>query len=452
VAHQEGSGPVADFCLRLRRLQQSSSLDLSAVARRLGYSRSQLYEILSGRISRPPEWDRLVEPLVRVCTGDDEQSLAWWRRRYDVLVEVYSTLRNQPRPDGTLRPAEATQVMPAQLPAHAAVFTDRKNELAELDQLLATPAGATGAMTIALISGTAGVGKTALALRWAHRARSRFPDGQLYVNLRGYDPAPSLHPGQVLDCFLRALRVSAEKTPTDVEAKAGLYRSLLDGQRVLVVLDNAGTADQVRPLLPGSPGCLVVVTSRSRLSGLVVRDGAHRVTLHPLPVADALILLREIIGADRVDAEPEMAVQLAHQCAHLPLALRLSAERVVSHPHLTLAELVGELADERDRLDLLVVPDDESTAMRAVFFWSYRSLPPESARMFRLLGLHTGPDISVPLAALLSNTTLLEARRLLDVLTSVHLLEETGHGRYRFHDLLRAYAAERAAAEDTEEG
>jgi hypothetical protein len=163
-------------------------------------------------------------------------------------------------------------------------------------------------------------------------------------------------------------------------------------------------------------------------------------------------LLREIIGADRVDAEPEMAVQLAHQCAHLPLALRLSAERVVSHPHLTLAELVGELADERDRLDLLVVPDDESTAMRAVFFWSYRSLPPESARMFRLLGLHTGPDISVPLAALLSNTTLLEARRLLDVLTSVHLLEETGHGRYRFHDLLRAYAAERAAAEDTEEG
>ncbi|HSL08536.1 MAG TPA: tetratricopeptide repeat protein, partial [Pseudonocardiaceae bacterium] len=293
-------------------------------------------------------------------------------------------------------------------------------------------------------------GKTALAVRWAHRVQDRFPGGQLYVNLRGYDHGPPVIPEQALDGFLRALDVPVEKIPVGMEAKAGLYRSLLNGRQVLVVLDNAHTAEQVRPLLPGSPGCLVVVTSRSRLSGLFVRDGAHRVNIDPLPPAEAVMLFRQIIGVARVDAEPDVAVELARQCAYLPLALRISAERVASHPHITLADLASGLANERDRLDVLVADDDETTAVRSVFFWSYRTLAPAAARIFRLLGLHAGPHISVPATAALAGTTPPQARQLLDVLTCVHLLEETGHDRYRFHDLLRLYAAERAATEETD--
>jgi NB-ARC domain-containing protein/tetratricopeptide repeat protein len=303
---------------------------------------------------------------------------------------------------------------------------------------------------IFVISGTAGVGKTALAVRWAHQLQDRFPDGQLYVNLRGYHPGPPMTPEQALDCFLRALDVSVEKIPIGMDEKAGLYRSLLNGRRVLVVLDNANTVEQVRPLLPGSPGCLVVVTSRSQLAGLFIRDGAHRVSLDPLPPAEAVLLLRQIMGAARVDAEPDVAVKLARQCAYLPLALRISAERVVSRPHITLADLAGELANERDRLDVLAAHDDETTAVRSVFFWSYRTLPPAAAHIFRLLGLHAGPDISIPVAAVLAGTTPPQARLLLNVLTGVHLLEETGHDRYRFHDLLRVYAAERVATEETD--
>ncbi|MBV9730901.1 MAG: tetratricopeptide repeat protein [Pseudonocardiales bacterium] len=232
--------------------------------------------------------------------------------------------------------------------------------------------------------------------------------------------------------------------------QAALYRSLLDGRRVLVLLDNASTSEQVRPLLPGSPDCLAVVTSRSRLSGLVVRDGAHRMNLEPLPLAEAIMLLRHIIGAVRVDTELNAAAELARQCAYLPLALRIAAERVASRPGRTLADLSEELGDERNRLDMLVAGDDDTAAVRVVLSWSYRALPPETARVFRLLGLHVGPDISLPAAAALAGTTTAQARQLLDHLTGEHLLEETGRERYRFHDLLRVYAAERAATEETD--
>jgi hypothetical protein len=291
VVEREGGGPVADFCTGLRRLQRGCGLDRSSLARRLGYSRSQLYEILDGRISRPPEWDRLVEPLVRVCTGNDEGAVAEWRQRHDVLAEVYSALRNQHRQHGTPSSTGVARVVPAQLPTDVDVFTGRANELAELDHHLAVMSGTSTAVMISVVSGSAGVGKTALAVRWAHRVQDRFPGGQLYVNLRGYDPGPPMTPEQALDGFLRALDVSIEKIPAGMEAKAGLYRSLLNGRRVLVVLDNAHTAEQVRPLLPGSPGCLVVVTSRNRLSGLIARDGAHRVNLDPLPPSEAVMLL-----------------------------------------------------------------------------------------------------------------------------------------------------------------
>jgi tetratricopeptide (TPR) repeat protein len=339
-----------------------------------------------------------------------------------------------------------------QLPMDVAHFTGREAELTALDARLIQDDGRRPTtMAIAVITGTAGVGKTALAVRWAHRVRDRFPEGQLFVNLRGYDPGLPMAPEQALEEFLRALDVPAERIPAGLGARAALYRSLLDGRRVLIVLDNANAAEQVRPLLPGSATCRVVVTSRSRLSGLIAHDGASRVTVDLLPPAEAIALLGHVIADHRVAAEPESTVQLASRCAYLPLALRLAAERAAAHPHLTLAELAGELAVVHDRLDLLATAEeDEATALRAVFSWSYQALAPPAARVFRLLGLHAGPDISTWATAALTNTTPAAARRLLETLAGTHLIEETGKDRYRLHDLLRVYAAERATAEETD--
>ncbi len=340
--------------------------------------------------------------------------------------------------------------VPRQLPVDVAHFTGRGAELATLDAPLAQDGAARPAAMV--IAGTAGVGKTALVVRWAHQARDRFPDGQLFVNLRGYDPGSPMAPEQALEEFLRALDVPAERIPAGLGEKAALYRSLLDGRRVLIVLDNANAAEQVRPLLPGSATCWVVVTSRSRLSGLVARDGASRVTVDLLPPAEAIALLRDVIGTARVTAEPEATDELASRCAYLPLALRIAAERAVTHPHATLAGLADELAVLHDRLDLLATADeeDEATAVRAVLSWSYHALSPETARGFRLLGLHTGPDISALAAAALTDTTPAQARRLLETLVGTHLIEETGRDRYRFHDLLRVYAAECAEVAETD--
>lgn len=345
------------------------------------------------------------------------------------------------------QPRASALPAPRQLPADVTFFTGRDAELARLDALLDRSEPA--AVVISAIAGTAGMGKTSLAVHWAHRVRERFPDGELYVNLRGYDPGPPVTPDQALDGFLRALDVPAEKIPHDLDAQAGLYRSLLAGRRMVVVLDNATTSDQVRPLLPGSPTCVVVVTSRSRLSGLVARDGAHRLTLDVLPPDDAVMLLRHAIGADRVDAEPGAAAELARHCDYLPLALRIAAERAAARSHLMLADLAEEFAGERDRLDVLTADDDETTGVRTVFSWSYHALAPEAARVFRLLGLHPGPDVGGASAAALAGSTVTSVRRQLDALTNAHLLTETRRDRYQFHDLLRAYATERAALDES---
>ncbi|MGB6164233.1 MAG: tetratricopeptide repeat protein [Pseudonocardiaceae bacterium] len=336
---------------------------------------------------------------------------------------------------------------PRQLPADVMFFTGRDAELGRLDALL--DRGEPAAVVISAIAGTGGMGKTSLAVHWAHRVRERFPDGELYVNLRGYDPGPPVTPDQALDGFLRALDVPAEKIPHDVDAQAGLYRSLLAGRRMIVVLDNAATPDQVRPLLPGSPTCVVVVTSRNQLSGLVARDGAHRLTLDVLPPEDAVTLLRCAVGPDRVDAEPEAAAEVARHCDYLPLALRIAAERAAARTHLRLADLAEELAVERDRLDVLTADDDEATGVRNVFSWSYHALAPETARVFRLLSLHPGPDVGVASAAALVGSTTTSVRRQLATLTSAHLLTETRRDRYQFHDLLRAYATERASFDES---
>ena len=464
-AHQ---GPVAEFCAGLRRLQQGSGLDRAMLARRVGYSRSQLYEILDGRIRRPPEWDRLVEPLVRVCTGDDLRKVAEWRRRHDVLVAVHSELTRQDRQDRQDRPDQPPRsevpprVVPAQLPADVDVFTGRVAELAELDRLLTAapsqqvdamrdaPGGGSTSVVISAVSGTAGVGKTALALRWAHRVRGGFPDGQLYVNLRGYDPDQPLSPGYALAGFLRALGVPGAEIPPELDERASLYRSLLDGRRVLIVLDNAATVEQVRPLLPGTPSALVVVTSRESLGGLVARHGARRLDLDLLPPEDAVALLEALIG-ERAEAEPDATATLVEQCVRLPLALRVAAELATTRPTTPLTQLVAELEDEQRRLELLDPGGDPRTAVRAVFSWSYQHLPAEAARAFRLLGLHPGPDLDPYAAAALTHASVEQAQHLLDVFARAHLIGSTAPGRYGMHDLLRAYATDLADIEDSEE-
>ncbi|MQA88557.1 MAG: hypothetical protein GEV03_29090, partial [Streptosporangiales bacterium] len=296
------------------------------------------------------------------------------------------------------------------------------------------------------------MGKTALALRWAHRVAPGFPERQFYLDLRGHAPDAAMTTGEALARLLRSLGVPSAQIPPHEDEQASLYRSLLADRRVLVVLDNAASPQQVRPLLPGSSRSLVVVTSRSQLSGLVARDGAHRLTLDVLTPTQATELLRRIIGSRRIKNEPDAATELARRCGHLPLALRIAGERVASRRHATVGGLVGELADEENRLSTLATDDDdEYAAVGTVFSWSYRALSPEAARAFRLLGLHAGPDMSAPAAAALVGAPMGETRRLLTALTSAHLLQETGRDRYRFHDLVRLYALERANAEETEE-
>jgi DNA-binding SARP family transcriptional activator/tetratricopeptide (TPR) repeat protein len=332
-------------------------------------------------------------------------------------------------------------LLPAQLPADIAGFTGRGADLAGLDALVGSSDGPTPATTVpvVVVCGTAGVGKTALAVRWAHTVRDRFPDGQLYVNMRGYDYREPITVGAALAGFLRAFGVDERTIPADVDERAARFRSELSGRRVLVVVDNAASADQVRPLLPGSPTCAAVVTSRDSLAGLTVCDGARRLELGLLPATDATALLRALIGA-RADAEPDALAALVTRCARLPLALRIAAELATARPHSTLDDLVRELTDRRQRLDHLDSGGDQHAAVTAVFSWSLRHLAPATARLFGLLGQHPGGDIDVYAAAALADVDVGVARRELDALKRAHLLEPTGADRYGMHDLLHAYA------------
>ncbi|HET7015752.1 MAG TPA: tetratricopeptide repeat protein, partial [Streptosporangiaceae bacterium] len=330
--------------------------------------------------------------------------------------------------------AESPPAVPRQLPGPVPLFVGREAELARLS-------GAAAAVWV--ITGTAGVGKTALAVHWAHLVARDFPDGQLYANLRGYDPEQPLTAADALAGFLRALDVADVDIPSGTDERAALYRSLLAGRRVLVVLDNASEGEQVRPLLPGGPPCVTVVTSRDTLGGLVVREGAQRLDLGLMSQAHAAGLLRELIGA-RADADPEAAATLADLCARLPLALRLAAELAASRDGVRLADLVTEL-NGGPRLDLLDANGDPRTAVRAVFSWSYQHLDAATARMFRLAGLHPGAELDGYAAAALAGTTLKQAAGALDQLARAHLIDKRQPGRYGLHDLLCAYARELAA-------
>ncbi|VVJ20519.1 Transcriptional regulator [Amycolatopsis camponoti] len=344
---------------------------------------------------------------------------------------------------------EPSGPVPRQLPADVRGFVNRLQDLARLDEIIDDSA-APGATIV--VVGTAGVGKTSLAVHWAHRVRARFPDGQLYVNLHGYDPGPPITPHEVLERFLHALTVPVAAVPADLESRAALFRSLLSGRRMLVVLDNAATVGQVRPLLPGSSECLVLVTSRSSLSGLVARDGARRLSLRVLSEDEATELIQRITSGYRDQDDTAELAELARLCARLPLALRIAAERAINRPWTPLRDLITELRDESALWDALTADDDdESDAGRTVFAWSYRALTPEVSRMFRLLGLHPGAEFSLAAAAALAGRSPAKVRHVLDDLVGAHLLEQPQADRYQFHDLLRMYANDQARAEETAE-
>ena len=332
------------------------------------------------------------------------------------------------------QPTPATPPVPRQLPADVAGFTGRVRDLEHLDALLGRGDQAT-TVVISAIAGTAGVGKTALAVHWAHRVADQFPDGQLHVNLHGWSLGPPVSPLQALAQLLHGVGVPTDQIPVELEAAAGLYRSLLAGKGVLVVLDNARDAEQVRPLLPGSPGCLVVVTSRDRL------------TLDALTPDEAISLLGRILGQARVAAEPEAASELAEACAFLPLALRIAAAGRLDQPDQPIASYTARLRG-RDRLARLEVEGDAQAAVRIAFDSSYAALDGATRRLFRLLGLAPGPDVTAAAAAALAGITPERAASLLQRLVGVHLLEGRAHGRFAFHDLLRVYARQRTEHED----
>lgn len=341
-------------------------------------------------------------------------------------------------------PVPAPPPVPAQLPADVSGFTGREDELAELDRLAAA---APATPVLVCLTGTAGAGKTATAVHWGHRIRHRFPDGQLYLDLRGYDPEQPVPPADALAAFLTALLPAGTEIPLGLTERAARFRTEVAGRRMLVVLDNAATVEQIRPLLPGAATCVVVVTSRDSLAGLVALHGACRVTVDQLPPSDAVALLRRLVGA-RVDAEPEAAAALAERCVRLPLTLRLTAELTVSRPAAPLSALVEELRAAQRALDLLSVGADQRAAVRAVFSWSLRQLNAEGVAAFAALGRHPAPTFDAYALAALAGCSLDRARALLDVLARAHLVQVVGADRHGMHDLLKAYAADLAGTDD----
>lgn len=354
------------------------------------------------------------------------------------------------RPPSSALPTPRESAVPAELPHDTPGFAGRSGELDRLHSLLepARAPGTANTVVISAIGGAAGIGKTALAVHWAHQVRDRFPDGQLYVNLHGFDhDRQPLEPGEALELLLRSLGLAASEIPPHPEAQGRVFRTLLGDRRLLVLLDNAASADQVRPLLPGSPTCCVLVTSRNRLGDLVAHDGAHALPLDLLQPDEARALLSRTLGTERVDDDRHAVDELIRLCGSLPLALRVAAARLAGDPALRTADLVTEMT-EGNRLEALEPDRDANSPLRMAFSVSYRVLAPGARRLFRLLGLFPGAEFTTEAAAALLDVPLSQARRLIGALVSAHLIEPVTAARYRFHDLLREYAQECALAED----
>jgi tetratricopeptide (TPR) repeat protein len=454
---------LQQFCADLRLMWlEAGGPSLRALSREVRRSKSQVGNILNGRIRQPPGWDVVQAMLTGFVHHAREQGrssqlsqstgvIEYWRPRLAVVEHAFGNARRAHRPAAASpaglggRPGDPAvpPATPRQLPAATRHFAGRAAQLTALTGLAKATEEIGGTVVICAIHGTAGVGKTTLAVHWAHRAAEWFPDGQLYVNLRGFDPAgPPMEPADALRGFLDALRVPAEQIPSGVDAQATMFRTMLAERRMLVVLDNARDAEQARPLLPAASRCLVLITSRNQLSSLVAVEGAHPVTLDLLPPAEARELLARRLGAARVSADPAAVDEIITRCARLPLALAVVSARAVTYPDFPLATLADELRDvHRSQLSAFDGGDTVSD-VRAVFSWSYQGISPSAARLFRLLGLHPGPDAGLRAVGSLAGEPADRARRLAAELAQANLVSEHVPGRFILHDLLRAYAAE----------
>jgi DNA-binding SARP family transcriptional activator len=445
---------------RVQALEERLAAELSAGAG------GELVAELTELVGSYPMRERLHRGLMLALyrAGRQADALATYRRARELLQdelgvepgtelqELHRAILNRDRAiDGASTvPAQPAGPVPRQLPSDVAGFSGRTGPLKALDELLARRSETTGPVVISAIAGTAGIGKTALAVHWAHGVADRFPDGQLYVNLRGFDPAGTpVEPATAIRGFLDGLAVPPERVPTEFDAQVNLYRSLLADRQILIVLDNARDPDQVRPLLPGAAGCLVLVTSRSQLSGLLATDSAVPLPLDLLPDDEARQLLAARLGTDRMTAEPEAVADVIAVCAGLPLALAVVAARAAARPDFPLSATADQIRAAGAGLDPWTGADPASD-LRTVFSWSYNALDSTAARLFRLLGLHPGPDFAVPAAASLAALPLPQTRYHLTQLIEANLLIEQVPGRYALHDLLRTYAIERAMVIETE--
>ncbi|MFD9903208.1 BTAD domain-containing putative transcriptional regulator [Streptomyces sp. NPDC059063] len=446
----------------LARERLAAELDRNDLALRQGRHGALLAELTATAEAHPLD-ERLAGQLMLALhgSGRSADALGHYRRTRERLAEELGVdpgtplqelhqriLTGDPHltPPHSPTAAAPPPPVPRQLPASPGVFTGRGKELDQLTKALDGSAdaggGPGGTVVISAIGGIGGVGKTWLAVRWAHENAHRFPDGQLYVNLRGFDPAARPMPvATAVRGFLDALGADPDGIPPHLDAQTALYRSLVAERRILIVLDNARDADQVRPLLPGSPASTVLITSRSRLTALVTTHGARPLPLDVLGRTDAHHLLVSHLGVPRVGAEPEAVAALVDHCAGLPLALGIVAARAATHPDFPLAVLAAELREATDRLDALDA-GDLTASLRAAFAASYRALTPRAATLFALLGLVPGPDIGLAAAASLAALHEPDARPLLAELEAAHLVRQDVPGRYRMHDLVRLYAAE----------
>jgi tetratricopeptide (TPR) repeat protein len=441
---------------------------LRMLAAQVGLGKSQVSAIVNGKIRRPPDWDvvkNMIDSIRRYADDHGRRAelslrtgvTEYWRPRYTVLEHAFrqssrrSVQAQHPVPPDhvTVEPAAGTAAqirppVPRQLPAAPAFFTGRSDELARLTTIFDERASSSATALVFAVSGMGGVGKTWLVLQWAHRHVARFTDGQLFADLRGFSPsAVARNPADVLRGFLLALGVEAARIPLDLDDRVGLFRSLVADRRMLIILDNARDSDQLTPLLPGSSTCTVLVTSRNRLARLVAVHGAHAVPVDVFTDADACDLLAGRLGSDRLVAEPDALATLVARCAGLPLALSIIACRAQIHPLFPLAELAAGIDDTSTRLGVLD-RGDPVVSLPAVLSWSYDALPTEQARLFGLLGLAPSTDLSLPAVANLIDTSLAHTAALLRELEDAHLVQEHQPGRYRMHDLIKFYAADRA--------
>ncbi|MFY1698970.1 MULTISPECIES: ATP-binding protein [unclassified Solwaraspora] len=450
--------------LRRRHARREGHRVLSyrLLAARAGWSHTAVAEYLTGKTLPPTDrFDVLVgllgaSPIERGALASARDRVDEQRRGVEVPLPVTVAAGAGAAPPAAPGPGPGggdpvPRSVPRQLPPALARFSGRQAELTRLTEF----ADATdddrgaGAVRVVAVSGTAGVGKTTLAVHWAHQVADRFPDGQLYLNLRGFDPDGAVtEPAAALRLLLDGLGVPPARVPAQLDAQTALLRTTLAGRRMLIVLDNARDSGHVRMLLPSAPRCLVVVTSRNQLTGLVAAHGAFPVTLDLLDGSQAAELLRHRVGVARCAAEPDAVDEIVARCVGLPLALAVVGARAATAPQMPLAALAAELRTAGERLDALAA-DDPELGVRSVFSWSYQALSPAAAQLFRLLGNHPGPTICLPAAASLAGRPAVEVRRVLGELVRSHLLDELADGRYGLHDLLRVYAAEQARRSET---